>query len=140
MGSRGRKSGVQLSVVPPSPRRLPEPPAGLSPEGAALWRETASALPDGWLGGATPELLSLYVHHCLTARLLGEMMGAFDMERMRTDTGLRHLDRLSRMHVRETEAAARLARTLRLSNQSRFRPTVAVPPQGRKPWEFGCDD
>jgi hypothetical protein len=91
----------------------------LSKAAAAVWRETVGAMRADWFGRETHPVLEAYCRHVALARLIskgipteiGEDVAAFD--------------RMSAMHVRETQAISSLATRMRLTHQSSFDRKVA---------------
>jgi hypothetical protein len=64
MGARGRPSRVSLQVVPfrtePEARR-PDPPADLTDDQAAVWRDIVASLPADWVSRGNAPLMAGYV-------------------------------------------------------------------------------
>src|SRR5262252_9014100 len=55
---RGPKSGISLTVVPPTvPGARPAPPAELDDIEARIWKEIVAALPPTWLDPAAQQVL-----------------------------------------------------------------------------------
>jgi hypothetical protein len=132
MTQRGRKSSASLAVVPVSQPQRPEPPKHLGREAAAVWSETVSAMRHDWFGRETHPVLEAYCRHVCLARLIAKAIP--------TDIGedVAAFDRLTAMHVRESQAIASLATRMRLTHQSSFdRKTVKRDEYtGQKPWEI----
>lgn len=137
MDQRGRKSSASLAVV----RGLgavdrPEPPAELTDEQAAEWREIVGRLPAEWFPRETWGLLSQYCRHVVASRrvaaLIADMEGSehFDIEQY---------DRLLKMQEREGRALSALSTRMRISQQSTLDREKRKPLKAsRKPWEVGA--
>jgi hypothetical protein len=110
-----------------------------------VWRDVVDSLPaDHWLGRESHEILAAYCRHTIRQRLLSAELAKAPADAFRTKTGFGHYDKLAGACERETRIALALARSLRLTPQSRVRPEVAGrrmadDPGGRAPWEFDQD-
>ena len=141
MPKRGRKSQADLSVVPIGQRPPPDPPSDLTPEQKALWHEITARMPPDWFDAPSQPLLAAYVRHVCRARHLARALDDAPHDALHDDAKLAHFDKLSRAAERETRAALTLARSLRLTQQSRYDPRAAHRAAGRapasavKPWE-----
>jgi hypothetical protein len=137
MGTRGRRSAADLSIVPIGiDTRRPEPPAKLNANEAATWHAIVRDLPGGWVTPAQEPLLSAYCWHIETGTRLSNMIDATDF----ASADLRRLGRLLQMRYRETAAVASLATKMRLTSQSRMHPRTAGrrsqgQPPGPRPWD-----
>ena len=142
MGARGRKSVADLAVVPVAPRlRRPPPPDGLTDEQAKLWRDVVDAMPAGWFGRETHEVLVNYCRHTVRHRFLSRQLDACPNDALASGDGLEHWNRLAAAAERESRAALACARSLRLTQQSQMRPETAGRlrervPTTRPPWEI----
>ena len=118
MGTRGRKSTAELSVIQGIPER-PQPPSELTPDQAEEWREIVASLPVDWFSRAVWPLLMQYVRHVCNARHIAGLIEAHDV-----DTGdrsaLLRFNRLLGMQERQSGTLAGLATRMRLTNQSRY--------------------
>lgn len=129
---RGRKSSAQLSVVPISAVRRPEPPDDLSPEEAEIWRATVGGMLADWFGAEVHPVLRCYCTLAVQADNLGRALRA-------TAVGDKKFGRLASLHARTARTMVSLATKLRLtptSNRQSKRdgrdPSGAV----RRPWEM----
>jgi hypothetical protein len=134
MRKRGRKSVASLSVVAPDVRmQRPEPPAKLSAEEKAIWREIVAKVKPDWFW-SSEHLLVCYVRTLAHERMLADWI-------KQTDKSNPHYLDLLRMHRTETMLCANLAGKLRLTPRStvdRYAPKLAssLPkPWGEKPDE-----
>lgn len=137
MGTRGRKSAADLSVVPIwIDNRRPKPPAHLTADEAATWRAIVGDLPGGWVTAAQEPLLSAYCWHVEAGTRLSRIIDKTNF----ASADLRHLGRLLEMRHRETAASASLATKMRLTQQSRMHPRTAGrrtdrQSPGPRPWD-----
>ena len=130
MTKRGRKSASsRLSIVPPIPEPPPEPPASLSPEAAAIWREIVGSIHHSQFTGA----LFLLESYCRMVAFEREF--ARDAEEL--PAGPRR-DEAGKSLRACAHLAANLATKLRLSPRTRLdrRISLKTIPSGRRPWEM----
>ena len=128
MGSRGRKSAAELSVVSVEPRRAAtNPPPELSDAQAAVWRDAVGSMRGDRLTRGAYPILVAYCRHVCRARMLESLIAAFSLEAVKEDlNNLPYLDRLLAMAERETRAATACARALRLTPQSQMHARTAA--------------
>ena len=137
MRKRGRKSSAELSVVVVSPEaRRPSPPAELTEKQAQIWQDIVDTQPGGWFRPAEDPLLVAFCRHVDAATFISKKVDAFDFE----GGDLSVLERLLRMHERETRAISSLATRMRFTQQSRMHARTAGRADsglqsGRKLWE-----
>jgi hypothetical protein len=142
MGSRGRKSVAELSIVPAETAFRPRPPADLPAPLAEEWKAIVARMPNGWFGRESFGLLTAYLRHWWNAKLIAEQIDSFKPEWFKSDEGLDRFDQLSKVLEREQRAMSSLAGKMRLSQSSRTKPgsattAVARSPGVRVPWELG---
>jgi len=140
MKQRGRKSVSGMGVVAPFDRKRPEPPGSLSEEQAATWHGIVSCLPVDWFNGASLPLLEAYVRHIAVAGVIDRQIDQFKPEWLKEDDGLTRYKKLLDMRANQSSVLLALARSMRLTNQSRYTPQragteAANVTTGRKPWE-----
>jgi hypothetical protein len=125
MKQRGRKSTAQLSVVAGSIDGRPLPPEGLSEQEQEIWRKVVSSENADFFHTATlRQLLAGYCRHTAAADWLSVAMArALAPD---SDAKVSEIDRLSKVRDREQKAAVTIATKLRLTNQSRYQPSVAA--------------
>jgi len=70
-------------------------------------------------------------------RELRREIDEFEPEWLRSDDGLERYDKLGRLAERETRSLVTLARSLRLTNQSRYTPHGAATAAGKRPFKDG---
>ena len=119
MGSRGRRSENELSViVDPTGRQPLRAPAELTDAQAAVWRQTVGSMRGDWLArGAAPVLVE-YCRRVCRARLAERVIARFEMKWINEGGGLEEFDRLLVIADRESRAVLACARALRLTPQA----------------------
>jgi hypothetical protein len=125
MKQRGRKSTAQLSVVAGSIDGRPQPPDGLSDQEREIWKKVVASENADFFGtAALRQLLAGYCRHTAAADWLSTAMA----EALEPDSEAKvsDIDRLSKVRDREQKAAVTIATKLRLTNQSRYQPSVAA--------------
>lgn len=139
MKQRGRKSTASLAVITAIPGQRPEPPAELTDEQAQLWRAVVATKPTDWFTDDSHPLLVGYCKHVTSFRSLNEQIDAFDAHWLRDPEGVKRCDMLMRMRDRESKRVESLARSMRLTQQSRYKAETAHNRAERikktKPWE-----
>lgn len=140
MAQRGRKSAAALSVVSSIPGSRPEPPAELTEEQAEVWRSVVQTKPAEWFTDDSHPLLVAYCKHVTTARVLSQQIDRFEPEWLKEDDGPDRYKRLLDMREKETRAVTSLARSMRLTQQSRYDTSkagrhAAKETAAKKPWQ-----
>ena len=141
MGTRGRNSGAELSLVPIGvDNRRPAAPACLNNAEAATWTAVVADLPGGWVTPAQEGLLIAYCWHVEAGTRLSREIDSLVF----ASCDHRRLGRLLEMRRRETSASASLATKLRLTAQSRMHARTAGRrtdghPGGARPWDQDAD-
>src|SRR3954454_19535888 len=72
MGTRGRKSTAELSIIRAEPAFRPRPPADLPAPMAEEWKAIVNRMPNGWFGRESFGLLTAYLRHWWNAKLIAE--------------------------------------------------------------------
>ena len=140
MGSRGRKSADELSMVRTFPQlQRPAPPANLTAAQKKVWKAVVDTSPPGWITGAQEYLLAAYCRHVVTGNELAAMIDKQKLDGLDMP-GLRRLSRLLAMRLRETSAFVALATKMRLTQQAQMHPRTAGRAMdnlycGPRPWE-----
>jgi hypothetical protein len=135
MGKRGRRSSAELSTVPivPEPQGRPEPPASLSANEKALWRNIVGSLRADWF---EPETLPLLADYCRYA----ELSTRISKELRSIAVSDPRFAPLLRQKLAASNWVVRLATKLRLTKQStttsRINSKRILPPQGPPPSTF----
>lgn len=140
MAQRGRKSAASLAVVTTLPGQRAEPPRELTKAQAEVWRAVVSTKPADWFTEDTHPLLMAYCRHVVTATVLARQIDGFNPDWLADEDGLKRYEKLLAMRERETRAMTALARSMRLTQQSRYKAETAATKassvgSGRKPWE-----
>ncbi len=142
MRQRGRPSAAKLAVVIPGEfGKRAEPPEFLTERQAEIWRETTASEPiDFFASAAQRGLLADYCRHRQAAEDVSAIIDTFKPEWLKNGEGVKRYQILLRIRETETTAAMRMARSLRLTNQSRYVPHSAAraglnAARGPKPWE-----
>ena len=139
MGTRGRKSAAELSVIQGIPQR-PEPPSELTPQQAEEWRAVVARMPVDWFGREIWPLLCAYCRHVVNSRHIAKLIeAAHDLE-IGDRASLMRFNRLLGMQERQSNVLAGLATRMRLTNQSRYTAQAAASRAkggagGKKLWE-----
>jgi hypothetical protein len=116
-----RKSAAALAIATPPGLpglRLATPPE-LTPEQGTVFRATVDALPVTWFSREQVPMLEQYARCVCRVREIEAVLA-----KTRVTDGAPY-DRLTRLAKHETALMLRLARSLRLTVQSRLRPTTA---------------
>lgn len=116
----GRKSNAELSVVAPVfPEQRPPPPDYLSELERAEWRALTGCLPGNWFPRECHAALAALCRHTVRSRVLGAQISGIQEQCLKTEDGVRILDKLLAMLERETRCIASLSRSMRLTQQTR---------------------
>lgn len=109
----------------------PDPPARLTPEQAAQWRELVGALPATWFRTEMLPVLETYCVSLDRAREIARQVAALGKNPEPSEAYFKLLDRENLAH----RSILHLATRLRLTPQARYLRTKARPEVVRKPWE-----
>jgi len=128
MKTRGRHSSVSRSVVVSGGfNERAEPPKDLTERQTEIWREVVGGEDPSFFKTAVARgLLADYCRRREAGEEISEVIAAFGKEWALDDGVAKHYDMLLRMRDRENSAAFVLARSLRLTNQSRYVPDTAA--------------
>ncbi|HSG15824.1 MAG TPA: hypothetical protein VLE70_05820 [Anaerolineae bacterium] len=140
MGSRGRKSAVELSVIGPggvSSARRPDPPSELTDEMREVWRTVVNGKPADWFDAGSAPVLAQYCRHVIAARRVAQLIAKIEREE-EFDADL--WNRLLRAQERQSAQIASLGTKMRLLPQSRYDARSAARaarrvPERPAPWE-----
>jgi hypothetical protein len=141
---RGRKSIAEMLTVVEGDfgkHRRPDPPEELDDHQADIWRAVVlSEAVDFFDSAVLKETLADYCRHKASANLLSGTISAFKPEWLRLADGASRYKSLLNMREKEVRAANACARSLRLTNQSRYTPKTAASEarravKGARPWE-----
>jgi hypothetical protein len=136
MNQRGRKSAAALAVVPDQPGvpALAVPP-GLTQAERNVWLATVNSQPADHFGIEHVPILVEYARHVCRSHVIDEQLKGFDPEWLATDEGVRRYEKLSGVAIKTAGMIQRLATTMRLTHQSRYRADKVIPKPGRKLWQ-----
>jgi hypothetical protein len=156
---RGRRKSITASAPPLVPGQKLPPPPELSPEQVAIWNEVIAPLPSGWINGGSEPLARVLCQHIafsdglcrdielaraeLTAALAEPATDAKEekAKAVRCRKARAQVLSLSRAHLLQTGAIARLSQKLRLTKLSQYMRSsegAAIAarsmPSGPEPW------
>jgi hypothetical protein len=122
MEGPGRPSSAALSVVALSVAQRVQPPETLTARQAQLWREIVATKPAEWFAADTTPLLTAYVkaiesHERLAAEFQTATLDA---------AGIGLAKDLCAMLTKTAKLIESLARSMRLTQQSRYTPQAAA--------------
>ena len=134
MGKRGPTPKHRTTTA-----RRPAPPAHLTPEQAAVWAATVRTEDAAQFAtAATSQMLEEYCRRVVLCQQLSALIADQPPSALLGDEGAA-FDRLLRAREREARAVVALARSLRVTNQSRITPGAAGSGDGLPP-EDDADD
>jgi len=137
MAQRGRQSTASLAVAPMGERR-PSPPDTLTPTQAVIWQRITGVYPSGYFRPDSFDLLTAYCRHVDAAALLNAEIDRFQPEWLSDDDGLKRYKTLLECRDRESRTTMALARSMRITHQSRYTDKAAASVQrteGTRPWD-----
>jgi phage terminase small subunit len=139
MLQRGRKSSAALAITTLAEAR-PSAPEGLTSEQVAVWKDTVTRLPADWFPREQHALLAEYCRAVTQARFIGAEIDEFKREWMGEPGGVERYAKLVATADKCVRSMTALARALRITNQSRFKPEKAARQargfyDGPMPWE-----
>jgi hypothetical protein len=132
MGTRGRKSAADLSVISAggvSTTSRPKPPSELTTEQADEWRAIVNHLSADRFPREMHGLLSGYCRHIVALRHVGQLIDAAEQA---DELDIGEYDRLLKMQERESRCIASLAVRLGIA-QTTIKDTKRSVT--KKPWE-----
>jgi hypothetical protein len=138
MKQRGRKSAASLAVVSVDQGgySVIGPPPGLTDGERAVWMASASGKPSDWFGSEHIAMLVDYCRTVVRCDVLDAQIKAFDPEWLKEDEGLKRYERLLSMAAKLSGVCNTLARSMRLTHQSKYVANKAgTTVRGRKPWQ-----
>jgi hypothetical protein len=137
-----KKSSVSLTVVPPKPldARL-SPPGSLTDRQEELWEGIISSKPASWFDHSNSPLLVGYVKSIASHEILASRSDAIEATLADGNGDLKTLNRFHAMIERQARLIQTFATKLRLTQQSRYAPSVASVQAGKvagpRPWDDG---
>jgi hypothetical protein len=118
-----------------------EPPADLNEQQAGIWREIVERMPQDWFSADNAPLLAELCRHVSYARRLAVQIAAVEPRMAEDKVARLEFCDLLKAHGFQSRQIGNLATKLRLSNQSRYDPTMADigrkggrPTAVAKPW------
>ena len=119
MAQRGRKSAE--AKVAPKPVALstkrPAPPSSLTADQAEVWQKVVSCYPADYFRPSERDLLVAYCRHTVEAGRLSRLVDSVPDDAVKAD--LDTFTKLLAARDREVRAATALARSMRITHQSR---------------------
>jgi hypothetical protein len=136
-----KKPSASLTVVPPKPpvdARLVSPES-LTGRQKELWEGIISSKPASWFDHSNSPLLVGYVKSRASPEALALRSDAIEATLDQGDGDLKTLNRLHAMIERQARLIQTFATKLRLTQQSRYAPSVASVQAGKasgpRPWD-----
>lgn len=125
MAKRGRRSAASLEITTTLATASPDAPYDLGDDAATVWRTIVDSLPAGFIAGEASDTLAAHCRHVASARFISREIDRFQLDWLKLNTGIDRLNKLLAMRDREVRGMLATARALRLTNQSRYRPSTA---------------
>jgi hypothetical protein len=144
MGSRGKRStaeGDTPVIITGKFRQRHDPPEDLTPAQATLWRETIASEHERVFSTVSSRaMLKDYCRHRSDADRVSAVMNQFKDEWLKSEEGLKRWREYSNQREKEVRAALAIARSLRLTNLSRYGNREAAADarraaKGPMPWD-----
>lgn len=136
MGTRGRKSSAELTVIAGNgveTVRRPEPPGELRDEHADEWTAIVSRMPADWFPRETHGLLTQYCRHVVAARRIAQLIARTEASE---EFDLGEYGELLKLQEREGRAISSLATRMRLTQQTTYDKSKKKPQgPGKRPWD-----
>lgn len=132
MKQRGRKSDASLSVVKMGDHARISAPDDLNDEEKTRFNQIVGSKSADFFDAGTEPLLVEYVRLITQVNLVSLQVSDFDEAWFSTDEGVRRYKNLTDIRDKAQGRMNALARSLRLTNQSRFQPVTAAARSGRK--------
>lgn len=136
MGTRGRKSSAELSILTmPTLETImrPDAPYDLTDEQADEWRAVVNRMPADWFPRETHGMLTQYCRHVVTARRVAHLVAQAESA---AELDVKMLDKLYGMQEREGRAISSLATRMRVTQQATTKHEQArKPSMVKKPWQ-----
>lgn len=138
MKQRGRESLTKLATVTQLPSRMLEAPDELTTAQAAVWRGVVATKPADWFDAGSMPLLAAYCRVVVESERLSQLVDAMSTEWLKDDEGLCRYKELRKLQSMAAADVVRLARQMRLSQQSRYDTQKAATANrkggGSRPW------
>jgi len=126
MKQRGRKSAESMAAPKPTDisSKRPPPLASLTAEQAEVWQKVTSCYPPDYFRPSERDLLAMYCRHVVESGRLSRLVESVTDEGVKAD--LDGYAKLLQARDRETRAATALARSMRITHQSRTHKDTAA--------------
>lgn len=136
MKQRGRTSAAALATVTAFPMRMLAAPDDLTAEEADVWARVAATKPGDWWDAASMPLLAQYARSVVQSEVVAGLVRNV-LTNLQTDPGdLGRYKELRKIQVALSGEMTMLARSMRLTQQSRYVPDKKTPKTGMdKPWQ-----
>ncbi len=145
-GKPGRPSAAELqatlTVIQGGFGERPEPPDDLNPVQKEIWKAVVSSEPVEFFASTVLQaMLADYCRHREAADMVSGIIAQFQPEWLKSEKAAKRYQVLLNMRDKETNACARLATKLRLTNQARYTPQAAATAAkhaapAAEPWAF----
>ena len=122
MKQRGRKSAANLSIVPGVVDERPPAPDDLLPHEREQWNSITAPREPAFFDDAILPLLKEYCRLTSQVALMAEQIEAFDMEWLAVEDGAKQYKLISDIRDKAQGRLISLARSMRLTPQSRYQP------------------
>ena len=132
MKQKGRKSTASLSVIAAVGLTRPDAPDDLNDAEKALWRRITATKSADYFDEGTLSLLAEYCRNKSTLDLLASSISDYDPTWLLTDDGVARYKSLVDLRDKVQGRTVTLARSMRLTNQSRYHPSVAASKASNK--------
>lgn len=137
----GRKSAAAAATKPAaSNARRPSAPRYLTKQQRALWKRIVDSKSADWFTEETLPILEAYVVHAVSAQVLSQRVAELEESGKCWNGSASEYHKLLDLRLQESKAAEARARSLRLTNQSRWQPATAARKSAEsgnqpRPWE-----
>ena len=115
-----------MSVVAPLTLQRPTAPDDLMPHERELWDKITATKTAEWFDAGIIPLLSEYCRLKTSIDLMAEQIEDFDPKWFGDDAGVKRYKQLTDIRDKAQGRMIALARSMRLTNQSRFQPVTAA--------------
>lgn len=132
MEKRGRKSTASLTVLESGAQARVEPYEDLTDSEKAQWRSIVASKAPDFFDSGTKSLLAEYCRLKSSVDLVAGHIRDFQEEWLLTDEGVVRFKKLTDIRDKCQGRMNAIARSLRLTNQSRFQPVTASTRSGRR--------
>ena len=132
MRQKGRKSVASLTVIETGLPVRPSPPDELNVAEKELFTRITATKSVDFFDDVSVLLLSEFCRLKTSADLIADQIAKYDPEWLKTDDGVARYKSLSDMRDKTQGRMIALARSMRLTNQSRYPPGTAATRSGAR--------